>query len=115
MNRSTLRGVALAVLALLGTPVAMHVVLHDLHDHHQAPPRTAFAEDDCHGDHEHPVVGSPAPTMLARSAMTVAVISPVPTLTLVRHSSADRNRVSPGALRLDDDVGLHTLLSTFLI
>lgn len=33
MRRSTVRLLAFAVLALLGAPMAMHVVLHDLHGH----------------------------------------------------------------------------------
>lgn len=37
MRRSTVRLSAFFVLALLGAPVAMHVVLHDLHAHHDGP------------------------------------------------------------------------------
>lgn len=115
MSRRVLRSVAFLVLALLGAPVAMHVLLHDLHPHGDSAP-AAIGEERGHGDHEHPVVSSaPAVTADARTVTTVVTVVPPVSVMLVHRASAHRNRVSPGALRLDDDVGLHTLLSTFLI
>jgi hypothetical protein len=117
MRRSTVRTLAFFVLAFLGAPVAMHVVLHDLHDHHDAHADAAMMAEADHGDHEHPMVGFPSPAAL-RLARTVApaviAVAPQP-VTLMLGASAERNVLSLGALRTDDDVGLQPLLSTFLI
>jgi hypothetical protein len=117
MRRSTVRILAFSVLALLGAPVAMHVVLHDLHDHHDAHADAAMIDDTNHGDHEHPIVGSPSPAAvrLTRTPVPVLVaVAPQP-VTLMLGASAERNALSLGALRTDDDVGLQPFLSTFLI
>jgi hypothetical protein len=49
----------------------MHVVLHDLHDHHDAHAYAAMIDDGGHGDYEHPLVGSSAPQIpsLTRAAL----------------------------------------------
>ena len=117
MPRSTVRLLAFIVLALLGAPVAMHVVLHDLRDHDVDQAR-AYATDADHGsDHEHPIVSSPAPQVpnVARSAMPV-VAAPAGTSAVWTHTTRmERNVIAHGALRSDDDVGLQPLLSIFLI
>lgn len=117
MPRSTIRFFAFVVLALLGAPVAMHVVLHDLHDHHHHEQAIARLAASGHGDHEHPIVSSPVPqaASLARIAVPAAT-APAATFTAwTCVARAERNVLSPGALRIDDDVGLQPLLSTFLI
>lgn len=116
MTRSTVRFFACLVLALLGAPVAMHVVMHDLHDHHHE----AAAADGAQAgvpDHEHPVVASPAPQVpsVTRAALPLAIESAATPATWTSIVMAKRNAVSHGALRMDDDVGLQPLLSTFLI
>lgn len=115
MPRSTLRFFAIIVLVLLGAPVAMHVVLHDLHGHDDEATGTYASAAD-HGDHEHPIVSSPAPTIpgLVQIGLPVAAESktvPLP----VGMPGEERNTLTHGALRMDDDVGLQSLLSTFLI
>jgi hypothetical protein len=117
MRRSIVRILAVFVLVLLGAPVAMHVVLHDLQGHHDAHADAVLIHDAHHGDHEHPIVASPAPAAmrLTRTALPVAlVVAPQP-VTPRLASRAPRNVLSLGALRTDDDVGLQPLLSTFLI
>lgn len=116
MCRSTVRMVALLVLALLGAPVAMHAVMHDLHDHHGAHADTAMI-DIGHGDHEHPIVGSSAPEIpsLPRAALPTVTTPAALPATWSRMATAERNVMAHGALRADDDVGLQSLLSTFLI
>lgn len=116
MHRSTVRLLAVFVLALLGAPVAMHVVMHDLHDHHEAA-TDGYEAGPTHGDHEHPVVSSPGPQMpgLARAALPIVVTTAAAEVTWNRLTTEERNIVSLGALRTDDDVGLQPLLSTFLI
>ena len=116
MSRSTVRLFAFVVLALLGAPVAMHVVMHDLHGHHDEH-ADAYEAESGHSDHEHPIVSSPAPQLpdVTRVALPVAIV-PAPTpATWTSVASTDRNILSAGALRMDDDVGLQPLLSTFLI
>jgi hypothetical protein len=117
MRRSTVRLFAFFVLALLGAPVAMHVVTHDLHDHHDAHADAAMLEHGGHGDHEHPIVGSPAPQIpsLTRAALPIATMPAAAPATWTAMTTPERNVVSHGALRMDDDVGLQPLLSTFLI
>ena len=114
MRRSTVRLFAVLVLALLGTPVALHVVMHDLHDHH-AHEDAAMIETG-HGDHEHPLIGAASPDALRLvRADLPAVAMPAAHATPTVSPTAERNVLSLGALRIDDDVGLHSLLSTFLI
>jgi hypothetical protein len=116
MPRSNVRIFAVLVLALLGAPLAMHVVMHDLHDHHETHADAALT-DAGHGDHEHPVVGSSAPPMpsLIRAALPIITTAAGLPAIWSRMATAERNVVSHGALRMDDDVGLQPLLSTFLI
>lgn len=116
MSRSTVRFFAFLVLALLGAPVAMHVVMHDLHGHHEEM-GPATVDGGGHGDHEHPVVSAPAPEVpsLTRAALPVAAVPAATAATWTRVAAIDRNVLSFGALRMDDDVGLQPLLSTFLI
>jgi hypothetical protein len=113
MRRTTVRLIAVFVLALLGAPVAMHVVMHDLHEH----PHEAAAAQPHHGDHEHPIVSSAAPEVpsLTPAALPVAIVPAATPATWTSVASTDRNVLSFGALRMDEDVGLQPLLSTFLI
>lgn len=113
MRRSTVRFFAFVVLALLGAPVAMHVILHDLHGH----PHQAAAAQPYHGDHEHPIVSSAGPEVpsLTPAALPVAIAPAATAATWTCSKTTDRNVLSFGALRMDDDVGLQPLLSTFLI
>ena len=117
MPRSTVRFFAFAVLALLGAPVAMHVVLHDLHEHHHHEAAMAGVGETEHGDHEHPIVASPAPRVPALTlvALPAAIVPAAMPATWAGIATAERNVLSFGALRTDDDVGLQPLLSTFLI
>lgn len=106
------------VLLLLGAPVAMHVVMHDLHDHHDARATPVPHEtEDGHGDHEHPLVSSPAPQVphLTRIELPLAVTAADLPLTWIAIARTERNVVAFGALRTDTDVGVQSLLSTFLI
>jgi len=116
MRRSTLRLFAFVILALLGAPVAMHVVMHDLHDH-DGDHASAYTTDGDHGNHEHPIVSSPAPQVpnLARAALPVVAVPDATPATWNRTTRMERNVIAHGALRCDDDVGLQPLLSTFLI
>ena len=116
MPRSTLRLFAFLVLALLGAPVAMHVVMHDLHGHHDDH-GIAYEAERGHGDHEHPIVSSPAPQVpsLTRVALPMASAPAAMPATWTCIANADRNVVALGALRTDTDVGLQPLLATFLI
>ena len=115
MPRSTVRCFAFVVLALLGAPVALHVVMHDLHVHHDEP--AASMGRDGHGDHEHPIVSSAPPEFpsVTRVALPVAIVPAATTATWTRRAISERDVLSSGALRMDDDVGLQPLLSTFLI
>jgi hypothetical protein len=117
MRRSTTRFLAVAILALLGAPVAMHVVMHDLHHHHAEHHPVAIDPASGHGDHEHPIVSSPAPPVpaLMRAALPVVAVAAEKSTTVTRTAQAQRNVIAHGALRIDDDVGLQPLLSTFLI
>jgi hypothetical protein len=116
MRRPTIRFFAFVILALLGAPVALHVVLHDLHDHHDEVAVENVEATD-HGDHEHPVISSPAPQVpsLTRVALPLAILPAATKATWSIVATIDRNVLSFGALRTDDDVGLQPLLSTFLI
>src|SRR5215210_4773127 len=115
LPRPTLRFVAFVVLALLGAPVTMHVVMHDLHDHQEEVAETYGAR--AHSDHEHPIVSSPAPQIpsLTRVALPIASVAAATPATWKRITTEVRNVLSFGSLRMDDDVGLHALHSTFLI
>lgn len=117
MRRSTVRFIALFVLALLGAPVTMHVVLHDLHDHHAGHADAAMIASSDHGDHEHPIVGFPAPQIpnVVRAALPIVAGPRTEPAMLARVATAERNVLSFGASRTDTDVGLQPLLSTFLI
>ncbi|MGZ5459949.1 MAG: hypothetical protein ACXW5U_10830 [Thermoanaerobaculia bacterium] len=114
MRRSRL--IAFAVLALLGAPVALHVVFHDLPAQHHEEHAEDGGIEHGHADHEHPVVGSApaASPRLVRTILPTGDAAP-PSTTWVRAVKAERNVLSFGALRTDDDVGLQPLLSTFLI
>jgi hypothetical protein len=113
MPRSTVRLFAFVVLALLGAPVAMHVVMHDLHAH----PDESAAAHPHHGDHEHPIVSSAGPEVpsVTPAVLPVALVPAATPATWTRVASTDRTFLSFGALRMDEDVGLQPLLSTFLI
>lgn len=115
MPRSTLRLFAFLVLALLGAPVAMHVVMHDLHGHHDHG--IAYEAERGHGDHDHPIVSSPPPSVpsATRVALPMASTPAAMPATWTRIAKAERNVVALGALRTDTDVGLQPLLATFLI
>lgn len=116
MRRSTVRFFAFVVLALLGAPLAMHVIMHDLHDHHDGQ-ATACVAEACHTDHEHPIISSPAPQVpsLTGAAMPSAILPAAVPGAWTRITTAERNRVAHGSLRLDDDVGLQPVLSTYHI
>lgn len=94
----------------------MHVILHDLHgDHHDAPAK-AYLDRDVH-DHQHPIVSSLAPLLpsLTRTMLPVISLSMTSPFAWKSGSAGERNLIAFGSLRLDDDVGLQPLLSTFLI
>ena len=116
MSRPTVRLFAFVVLALLGAPVAMHVVMHDLHAHHDQH-ADAYEAGSGHSDHEHPIVSSPAPRFpdATRAALPVEIVPAATRASWASVASTGRNVLSVGALRTDDDVGLQRLLSTFLI
>lgn len=113
VSRRTIRLLAVAVLVLFGAPVVMHVVLHDLHHHEGRSTERAHIETSEHGAHEHPVIGSAdSSSRVHAPASEIAefVVIPAPVLRLTA-----RDHVSVGALRLDVDIGVQRLLSTFLI
>jgi hypothetical protein len=117
MRRSTVRIFAFFVLALLGAPVAMHVVMHDLHAH-QAEHADAVASAGNHSDHEHPIVSSTSPQVpgLSRAVQPVIATALPERQRWTRFASNARNVIAHGAIHsTDDDVGLHSLFSTFLI
>lgn len=117
MRRSTVRIFAFFVLALLGAPVAMHVVMHDLHAHEGAR-ADVFTDGGNHGDHEHPIVSSPSPQVpsLSLSAQPIVAASLPAPEEWTRVATDARNVIAHGAIHSDDDdVGLHSLLSTYLI
>jgi hypothetical protein len=114
MARSAVRVIALLVLVLLGAPLATHVIVHDLHEHRGASKPVSLDGGD-HGDHEHPIVNAPAPARIDRSSIVVATVAVVARVTTTILVTEQRNLLSVGALRIDDDVGLQAFLSTFLI
>jgi hypothetical protein len=117
MSRSTIRLFAFFVLALLGAPMAMHVLLHDLHGHDHDEQAMVLTSDDHHGDHGHPIVSSSSPQPNAsRSHLPVTTAPPSAPRHWIRTSNDLRNVIAHGAIRsTDDDVGLHALFSTYLI
>jgi len=116
MSRLAVRFFAFVILALLGAPVAMHVVLHDLHEHDGDHAAATTPRGD-HGEHEHPIVSSatPAVPILTRAALPVDALPVQAPASWSRAAMPERNVLAHGALRLDDDVGLQPLLSTYLI
>ena len=118
MRRSTLRFFALVVLAILGAPMAMHVVFHDLHqDHHDDGGGQFYTSGSAHGDHEHPIISPGAPPAPARSTSTQASVEfrTATSVTLSSCVAGNRNIIAFGALRFDNDIGPQSVLSTFLI
>lgn len=115
MRRGASRLFAVIVLSVLGGPLALHFVVHDLHHAHVLDAE-AF-EAGAHGNHEHPVVGSSQPQVrhLNRSLLVPATFAQQSTMVVRQILSRERNFIAFGALRLDEDVGLQPLLSTFLI
>lgn len=116
MRRSIVR-LTILVLALLGAPVATHVLIHDLGDHPESQHSAVLDVDDAHGGHEHPLTASSSP-QLARAAVTVPLLLPQSMTESTEPAAVrahDRNVIAFGALRLDDDVGAQALLSTFRI
>lgn len=115
MRRKTLQLLAVAVLMILGAPLAMHVVLHDLHGHHDEDRHQVLAlSGDEHDTHEHPVVASPS-SQLPPLTQVELPIEAAPSATTPPSPQTERDSLSFRALRLDDDVGLQALFSTFLI
>ena len=116
MRRSAIRFFAVFILTLLGAPLAMHVVMHDLdRDHHEDDGSFHHAASE-HTAHEHPVISSPAPTAPDSDTPTMLVSLPVmgPQRSLRGHGS-ERSVMALGALHLFYDTGPQSLLSTFLI
>jgi hypothetical protein len=117
MYRPTLRVFAFFVLALLGAPVAMHVVLHDLHAHEDEHAAAVTGAGN-HNDHEHPIVSSQPPQVpsLSRAAQPVVGPSLPEPQQWIRIATDARNVIAHGAIHAtDEDVGLHSLFSTYLI
>jgi hypothetical protein len=114
MRLTRFRATALLVLVLFGGPLAAHVITHDLH--HDENRGTLAWEESGHGTHEHPVLTSAAARVSAalRTVMGRVKGTIVPTVA-VQFTSRPRNVICFGAIRIDDDVGLQALLSTFLI
>lgn len=114
MRRSAVRFFGFIVLVLLGAPVAMHFVIHDLHHGVERHHPDAYTSGH-HGDHEHPVMSSPAPQLPVIKRSAIAVAAEILPATWTRVAATRRNVIAHGALRLEHDVGLQPLLSTFLI
>lgn len=116
MRRSTVRMFAFVILAVFTAPVAMHLITHDLHDHADEFRTLRYTAGNVHSNHEHPIVSSATPQTpsLLRGAIPVAVVRPM-AFAWKGVTRAERNILALGALRMDDDVGLQKLLSTFLI
>lgn len=115
MHSPTVRLLAFVVLALFGAPVAIHVVMHDLQGPHEEAPEASGAKAG-HSDHEHPIVFASAPGLPTVTCAALPATIPATTpATWSRVAAGDRNVLSLGALRMDDDIGLQALLSTFLI
>lgn len=118
MRRSTLRLFAVVILVLVGAPLAMHVVVHDLRqDHHHDESTQSYAKDEDHSEHEHPIVSSATSRVLTPGSTLGPSVGMLTMSPAARsHAiSGKRDLVSLGALRLDDDIGLQSFLSTFLI
>jgi len=117
MRRPTHRFLAVVILALLGAPLAVHVVVHDLHQDHHEDSTPSHPSDAEHSDHEHPVVSSATlevPTLANTRGTCEGILSATPAARSDCFSH-ERNLFALGALRIDDDIGLHSFLSTFLI
>lgn len=116
MNRAMIRSVAFVVLALLGAPVALHVVVHDLHGHDEVA-TAGVSADRSHHDHEHPIVSSSSPQVspVATIAVPVCLDRTAAKVPLSSVARTGRNVIAFGALRTDSDIGLHSLLATYLI
>lgn len=115
--RTPLRLIALIVLVLLGAPLIMHVVMHDLHhDDHEGEAGHADGNAE-HSDHEHPIVTSGPHQVPSHCAEVTASLNfaTAPVVSRVRLLTDERNTVALGAVRIDEDTGLQSLLSTFLI
>lgn len=116
MRRSTLRLLAVLVLALLGAPLALHVVMHDLHPHESE--HLVAASDSTHVEHEHPIVSSSSPRVPGiGQAVKLLIVPSLPEPRMRTRAAKDaRNVIAHGAIfSTDDDVGLHSLFSTYLI
>lgn len=110
-------GIASALLVLC-VGVGSHVVLHDLHGAAHSP--GAAHDSDQQHDHDHPVTAKlAAQYLITLSSLSLTGLAPSAAAVHEFLSSpatvSIRNVVSPGALRSDEDVGLHSLLSTWLI
>ena len=95
----------------------MHVVMHDLHGH-DVGHAAAFVGAGNHADHEHPITASASPQAPARAVATQYIVeASLPQPQQWSGTATDsRNVIAHGAIHsADDDVGLHTLFSTFLI
>lgn len=121
MCRKTLQAFVIMVLAVLGAPLAMHVVVHDLQDEHEhsdhhegrgSSPAIDFAETP---NHEHPVVAPASTSVQPPVRATLAIASGTALTPPAPAKARERSLLSVRALRLDDDVGLQALLATFLI
>ena len=119
MGRSTLRFLAVVILALLGAPVAMHVVMHDLHHAHHDDDGDPFSVTTVtHSGHEHPIVSPAAPRTPSpgRAMNTSSTLLPATTaVPLLRELADRRNIIAFGGFRIELDTGPQSLLSTFLI
>jgi hypothetical protein len=117
MPRSTVRIFAFFVLALLGAPVAMHVVMHDLLAH-EAEHADAAANAGDHTDHEHPIVSASSPQVpgLCRAVQPLIAASLPEPRQWAGIATDARNVIAHGAIHsTDDDVGLHSRFSIYLI
>lgn len=117
MRRSMLRFLAVSILALLGTPLVMHVVFHDLHHEEHHADASSYTSSLVHNGHEHPILSTTTPRLSLRSLSSTKPFS-LSTSTdgsMVRRIPDERNIMAFGALRLDHDIGPQSLLSTFQI
>ncbi len=64
-------------------------------------------------DHHHDV--TPATTSAQHQPAVAEVVAEIAPAPLPRRAPELRNHRTLGSLRVDDDIGLHTLLATFLI
>ncbi len=114
--RTLLRLIAVLVLVLLGAPLVMHVVMHDLHQNHHDGETRHADENAEHSDHEHPIVTSaPLQVPVHPAPVTSVDLETASAVSRVSLLTDERNTVAMGAVRIDEDTGLQSLLSTFLI